>query len=76
MTMRAELPFTMIPAGDIRGAVASLWDRVATLAKDADFLVVCAVSAAGLAASIGFALALAFPAGSGSIELSAAAFGG
>jgi hypothetical protein len=74
MTMRAELPFTIIPAGDIRGAVAGLWDRIATFATDKDFLAVCAVSAAGLAASLGFALAVT--AGSGPIELSAVGFGG
>jgi hypothetical protein len=74
MTLRAELPFTMIPAGGMREPAASLWNRIAALAKDEDFLAVCAFSAAGLVASIGLALAVA--AGSRPIELSALAFVG
>ena len=74
MTMRAELPFTMIRAGGMREPAASLWNRIAALARDADFLAVCAVSAAGLVATIGFALAVV--AASRPIELSVQAFVG
>ena len=58
MMMRATLSPRMLMA-DRLASVGAISERIASLAKDPDLLVTCAVSAVGLAASFAFIFAIA-----------------